>query len=77
MTRGNQRDLARAKNAKKQSTVPASQKAGNVGVSTDKRMERDAAAMREKQEKALEKKKAEQEQANSKPKVVKIDPLKA
>jgi len=56
MTRGNQRDLARAKNAKKQAELKKSQGAGGDVV---KRKERDADVMREKQRLA-EAKKAEQ-----------------
>jgi hypothetical protein len=78
MTRGNQRELARAKNAKKQEGLKKSQaaqaKAGNNGVTTDKRLERDAEIMRQKQEKAAAKKAAEDQGVQ--PKVVKIDPLK-
>uniref|UniRef100_A0A914EEH6 Small EDRK-rich factor-like N-terminal domain-containing protein n=1 Tax=Acrobeloides nanus TaxID=290746 RepID=A0A914EEH6_9BILA len=80
MTRGNQRDLARAKNAKKQEqlkkTQAASNKSGNAGVSTEKRMDRDADIMRQKQEKAAALK-AEQEAGDKQTaKVVKVDPLK-
>uniref|UniRef100_A0A7E4UQC4 4F5 domain-containing protein n=1 Tax=Panagrellus redivivus TaxID=6233 RepID=A0A7E4UQC4_PANRE len=83
MTRGNQRDLARAKNAKKMQDLKKAQganaKDGNQGLRTDKRMDRDAEAMRIKQQKALEKKQAEEAaaQAAGQPKVVKFDPLKA
>jgi len=64
MTRGNQRDLARLKNAKKQQelkkSAPSGEKAGNAGARLETRMQRDADIMRQKQEKkaaeALEKK---------------------
>ncbi|KAI1709064.1 4F5 protein family domain-containing protein [Ditylenchus destructor] len=79
MTRGNQRELARAKNAKRNAGAgkPAAEQSGNKGLSTDKRLDRDAEAMRIKQQKALEKKQAEDaaKAANAK-KVVKVDPLK-
>lgn len=45
MARGNQRELARAKNAKKQQELEKGQKKGDPA----KRMENDAAKMREKQ----------------------------
>jgi len=80
MTRGNQRELARAKNAKKQQQMNKSKgadgKSGNNGVSTDKRMERDADIMRLKQQKAKEVEEAKSGQSSSHPKVVKVDPLK-
>lgn len=55
---GNQRELARAKNAKKQAgkAKGASDQAGNKGAGLEKRKERDADIMREKQKKAAEKK---------------------
>lgn len=57
---GNQRELARAKNAKKQASLSkgkgASDKGGNKGTGLEKRKERDADIMREKQKKAEEKK---------------------
>lgn len=57
MTRGNQRDLARAKAAKKQgSTKKAAECSGNAGLNLNERKQRDADRMREKQQKALEKK---------------------
>ena len=83
MARGNQRDLAREKNAKKQQALKKSQgaaaKDGNAGVSTDKRLERDAEVMRQKQEKALAKKREEEAAAAAAAaaiKVVKVDPMK-
>jgi len=81
MARGNQRDLARAKNAKKQEQLKksqgANQKDGNKGVSTEKRLDRDADIMRQKQQKAAEKKAADEAAALvEKQKVVKVDPLK-
>ena len=81
MTRGNQRDLAREKNLKKQQEMKkkagANGKDGNTGLTTEKRLERDAEAMRIKQEKAAAKKAEEDavKAANVK-KVAKIDPLK-
>uniref|UniRef100_A0AC35TXE1 4F5 domain-containing protein n=1 Tax=Rhabditophanes sp. KR3021 TaxID=114890 RepID=A0AC35TXE1_9BILA len=78
---GNQRDLAREKNAKKlkeaQKSKGANAQVGNEGMSTEKRQERDAAAMRMKQEAALAKK-AEQDKGSvaAGPKVIKYDPLK-
>ncbi len=53
VTGGNQRDLARAKNAKKQ---VAAGKSDNKSTGLEKRKERDADIMREKQKKAAEKK---------------------
>jgi len=54
MTRGNQRELARAKNAKKTQTSKksAAEKEGNKGMSLEARKQRDAEVMRLKQEKA-------------------------
>ncbi|KAI9553263.1 hypothetical protein GHT06_021159 [Daphnia sinensis] len=53
MTRGNQRDLARDKAAKKaadlQKSKSASEKEGNKGLSLEARKQRDADLMREKQ----------------------------
>jgi len=61
MTRGNQRDLARAKAAKKttdqKKKAGADQKEGNKGMTLEARKERDAEAMRLKQLKAKEKEK--------------------
>ncbi|GAB6032454.1 Modifier of protein aggregation 4 [Chamberlinius hualienensis] len=58
MTRGNQRELARAKNAKKSQDLHrkkgADQKDGNKGLSLENRKHRDAEVMREKQRKAAE-----------------------
>jgi len=60
MTRGNQRELARARNAKKQTQKAkgsdASDKDGNKGMTLEARKERDAEMMRLKQLKAAEKK---------------------
>ena len=57
---GNQRELARQKNAKKQAAVAkskaAADKAGNKGAGLEQRKQRDADIMREKQKKAAEKK---------------------
>ena len=62
MTRGNQRELARAKNLKKQQSAgkakKADEKEGNKGANLVKRQERDAEVMRLKQQKAAEKKAA-------------------
>lgn len=56
MTRGNQRELARAKNAKKQQEGKkgqnAAQKDGNKGMTLEARKQRDAEVMRLKQQKA-------------------------
>ncbi|KJH53312.1 4F5 family protein [Dictyocaulus viviparus] len=81
MTRGNQRDLARERNMKKQleqkKKAAAAAKEGNVGLSTDARMTRDAEVMRLKQEKAAAKKAAEEAaKASDAKKIAKIDPLK-
>uniref|UniRef100_G3MNB8 Small EDRK-rich factor-like N-terminal domain-containing protein n=1 Tax=Amblyomma maculatum TaxID=34609 RepID=G3MNB8_AMBMU len=58
MTRGNQRELARAKNAKKQQEIAkkkaANDKNGNKGLSLEERRHRDAEVMRMKQKKATE-----------------------
>uniref|UniRef100_A0A5K4F805 4F5 domain-containing protein n=1 Tax=Schistosoma mansoni TaxID=6183 RepID=A0A5K4F805_SCHMA len=54
MTRGNQRDLAREKNLKKQSeqrkSKASSQKDGNKGLTLEERRLRDAEALRAKQQ---------------------------
>ncbi|PAA52989.1 hypothetical protein BOX15_Mlig009603g4 [Macrostomum lignano] len=59
MTRGNQRDLARAKNAKKQAEQgkkkAANEKNGNRGLTLEERRQRDAEILRQKQQKAAEK----------------------
>jgi len=59
MTRGNQRELARQKNQKKQSEnvkkKGADEKDGNKGMSLEERRQRDAEMMRIKQKKAEEK----------------------
>jgi len=59
MTRGNQRELARAKNQKKQESVTRAQKAdskdGNKGLNLQDRKQRDADRMRDKQKKAEDK----------------------
>lgn len=56
---GNQRELARARNAKKQASVAKSkagaEQGGNKGAGLEKRKERDADIMREKQKKAQDK----------------------
>lgn len=59
MTRGNQRELARAKNAKKQGVQKACEKTANAGTSLTDRKHRDAERMREKQKAAEDKKKPE------------------
>lgn len=52
MTRGNQRDLAREKAAKKAGKgKSANDTAANAGLTVEQRKERDAQIMREKQEK--------------------------
>lgn len=55
MTRGNQRELARAKAAKKQKeqakSTKVSDKGGNKGLTLEERRHRDAEIMRAKQEK--------------------------
>merc|ERR1711935_835859 len=52
MTRGNQRDLAREKNAKKLAKgKSANDTAANAGLTVEQRKERDADIMRQKQEK--------------------------
>jgi len=52
MTRGNQRDLAREKNAKKAAKgKSASDTAANAGMTLEQRKQRDADIMRQKQEK--------------------------
>jgi len=58
MTRGNQRELARQRNAKKQQQKGKSmdEKPGNKGAGLEQRKHRDAEIMREKQRKAAEKK---------------------
>ncbi|KAG8440593.1 hypothetical protein GDO86_006370 [Hymenochirus boettgeri] len=53
MTRGNQRELARAKNLKKGNDK---QKKPDDGLSAAARKQRDAQIMQEKQKKAMEKK---------------------
>uniref|UniRef100_A0A2R5LHH7 Small EDRK-rich factor-like N-terminal domain-containing protein n=1 Tax=Ornithodoros turicata TaxID=34597 RepID=A0A2R5LHH7_9ACAR len=58
MTRGNQRELARAKNIKKQQEhqkkKSATDKDGNRGLTLEERRHRDAEVMRLKQKKATE-----------------------
>ena len=52
MTRGNQRELAREKNAKKQKGgKDQSKTAANAGLTLEQRKQRDADLMRQKQEK--------------------------
>lgn len=59
MTRGNQRDIAREKNQRKQIELQkkkaANDKSSNKGISLEQRKARDAEAMREKQRKAMQK----------------------
>nr|ACR54123.1 putative SERF-like protein [Palaemon varians] len=68
MTRGNQRELARAKNAKKQQDnkrgQASSQKDGNKGMTLEARKQRDAEMMRLKQQKATSKKDGGSESSN-------------
>ncbi|XP_076636838.1 putative SERF-like protein [Colletes latitarsis] len=49
MTRGNQRELARAKNMKKTAKKSAAEQDSNKGLSLEQRKARDAERMREKQ----------------------------
>jgi len=62
MTRGNQRELARAKNQKKQQTANkkagAADKEGNKSMSLEARAHRDAEALRLKQQAKLAKEQA-------------------
>ncbi|XP_032679029.1 putative SERF-like protein isoform X1 [Odontomachus brunneus] len=51
MTRGNQRELARAKNMKKTVKKAAAEQESNKGLSLEQRKARDAERMREKQQK--------------------------
>ncbi|KAH0956862.1 hypothetical protein HN011_012477 [Eciton burchellii] len=51
MTRGNQRELARAKNLKKTVKKAAAEQESNKGLSLEQRKARDAERMREKQQK--------------------------
>ncbi|XP_017881688.1 putative SERF-like protein [Ceratina calcarata] len=51
MTRGNQRELARAKNMKKTVKKSAAEQDSNKGLSLEQRKARDAERMREKQSK--------------------------
>ena len=56
MTRGNQRELARLKNAKKNASVTKmSETEANKGLTLEERKARDAERMRQKQKEALEK----------------------
>ena len=56
MTRGNQRELARAKNAKKNSgPTKTSETEANKGLTLEQRNARDAERMRLKQKEAMEK----------------------
>ncbi|XP_011302667.1 putative SERF-like protein [Fopius arisanus] len=61
MTRGNQRDLARAKNMKKTVKKAAGEQDSNKGLTLEQRKQRDAERMREKQLK-----KAQDEQGSMK-----------
>lgn len=67
MARGNARELAREKNAKKQQEQSkkksANEKDGNKGLSLEERRRRDAEQMRIKQQKALEAKQASAQKA--------------
>ncbi|XP_075257051.1 putative SERF-like protein [Convolutriloba macropyga] len=54
MTRGNQRELAKAKNVK--NNTAKSKQSANDGLTRDQIKERDAARMREKQQQAADKK---------------------
>ncbi|VDM14628.1 EDRK rich factor, identical [Brugia malayi] len=77
MTRGNQRELARERNLKKQQQQKKSQPHQD-GVKLDNRMERDADIMRKKQEAAAAKKAAEEAAARAEKnkKLQVFDPLK-
>lgn len=56
MTRGNQRELARLKNAKKNASgTKMSETEANKGLTLEERKARDAERMRQKQKEALEK----------------------
>ncbi|XP_046662132.1 modifier of protein aggregation 4 [Homalodisca vitripennis] len=59
MTRGNQRELAREKNQKKQQEInkkkAANDKNSNKGMTLEQRKQRDADMMRMKQQKAMQK----------------------
>jgi len=60
MTRGNQRDLAREKAAKRDKTgTKAGETEANKGLSLEERKQRDAERMRLKQKEAQEKKQSE------------------
>ncbi|XP_011162461.1 putative SERF-like protein [Solenopsis invicta] len=61
MTRGNQRELARAKNLKKTVKKAASEQGSNKGLSLEQRKARDAERMREKQ---LKKEQGEQAESS-------------
>ncbi|XP_063395346.1 putative SERF-like protein [Cydia fagiglandana] len=64
MTRGNQRDLARAKNQKKQQELAKKKNANDkTGMSLSERKHRDAELMREKQRKKEEQEGIHQKQA--------------
>ncbi|XP_043482235.1 putative SERF-like protein [Leptopilina heterotoma] len=54
MTRGNQRELARAKNMKKNVKKTAGEQESNKGLSLEQRKQRDADRMREKQQKKMQ-----------------------
>ncbi|XP_033210705.1 putative SERF-like protein [Belonocnema kinseyi] len=54
MTRGNQRELARAKNMKKDKKKAAAEQENNKGLTLEQRKQRDADRMREKQLKKQE-----------------------
>ena len=65
MTRGNQRELARAKNLKNSGSTKQSETEANKGLSLEERKLRDADRMRQKQ-KAKEEQKDEQKEGASK-----------
>ncbi|XP_076224533.1 putative SERF-like protein [Nomia melanderi] len=60
MTRGNQRELARAKNMKKTVKKSAAEQESNKGLSLEQRKARDAERMREKQLKKQQEEKPKQ-----------------
>ena len=64
MTRGNQRDLAREKAAKKnKGAKTAAEQDGNKGLTMEQRKQRDADIMRQKQEKKAKEKEEKEAKA--------------
>jgi len=66
MTRGNQRDLARAKNQKKQQELGKKKAQAEEGLTLEQRRERDANLLREKQAKKAAEAAAAQKPSTSK-----------